>query len=189
MTELIQAGYRHREFLKQERLRQLRQQQTDYDDEEDEDEENTLESEQVRSEREEKLYKWVNQTNRINKGLQAAAIQLTKESQNTVLGNYQLNSYAFHSRSLINTLMTVLPLGVDKRYVEKIFLDHGGTENDITHIHSDMTDKIRKRVLLSSNYSTAFKSKHVVEIFEELDAASDTLLLKLLKVKPSMPSI
>ena len=85
--------------------------------------------------------------------------------------------------------MTVLPLGVDKRYVEKIFLDHGNNENDINHIHSEMTDKIRKRVLLSSNYSTAFKTKHVVEIFEELDSASETLMLKLLNVKPSIPSI
>ena len=100
-----------------------------------------------------------------------------------------MNSYAFHSRSLINTLMTVLPLGVDKRYVEKIFLDLSNNENDINHIHSEMTDKIRKRVLLSANYSTAYKTKHVIEIFEELDRASDTLMLKLLKVKPSIPSI
>ena len=85
--------------------------------------------------------------------------------------------------------MTVLPLGVDKRYVEKIFLDQAGPDNDISHIHSDMTDKIRKRVLLSANYSTSFKTKHVVEIFEQLDKASDTLMLKLMKVKPAIPNI
>ena len=85
--------------------------------------------------------------------------------------------------------MTVLPHGVDKRYVEKIFLDQLSTEStDISHIHAEMTDKIRKRVLLSANYSTAYKVKHLVEIFEHLDKASDVLMVKLLNVK-TMPSI
>ena len=93
-------------------------------------------------------------------------MQLTKDCSGSILGSYHLNSYAFHSKSLINTLMTVLPMAVDKRYVEKIFLDHIGTDNDLNHIHSDVTDKIRKRVLLSANYATAFKVKHAVEVFE-----------------------
>ena len=166
LSDIIIAGQRNREFLKQERQRIIRQQQTDYDDEEEEEEGNTIDTQVMRSEREEKLYKWMNHINKINKNMQSFALQLTKECSSSILGQYHLNSYAFHSRSLINTLMTVLPMAVDKRYVEKIFLDQIATDNDINHIHPDVTDKIRKRVLLSSNYNTAFKVKHAVEVFE-----------------------
>ena len=37
LSDIILAGQRNREFLKQERQRIIKQQQTDYDDEEEED--------------------------------------------------------------------------------------------------------------------------------------------------------
>ena len=101
--------------------------------------------------------------NRINKGMQLAASQFTKEAQNSLFGSVNLNSYAFHSKSLMNTLQAILPQS-DKKRVELLFIepvDHT-TIHAASNLYADQADKIRKRVLLSSNYGTSFKVKHIV---------------------------
>lgn len=82
-----------------------------------------------------------------------------------------LNSYAFHSRPLINTLLAYLPAGFEKGKVEAIF-----TESTQSDLHGDIlllsenTEKIRKRALISSTYATAYRVKHFLRVFKDLRA-------------------
>lgn len=55
-------------------------------------------------------------------------------------------------------------LGLDKQKIELLFSDQRGDEESF----SEVDKSIRKRVLLSSDYRTAFKKKLIFEIFYEL---------------------
>lgn len=111
----------------------------------------------------EKIVRWMEHANQINRGMQAAASQYSKEAQASSFGSVTLNSYAFHSKNLMNSLHAILPTSEKKR-VEQLFIDpvEPATVHAPSSVYADPTDKIRKRVLLSSNYATAFKVKHVV---------------------------
>ena len=118
------------------------------------------------------MSKWVKAADKINRTMQSAAGIATKDAQTNTPGqNYALNSYAFHSRQLINTLSTFLPAGFDKSKVESIFVEIS-TNDNMHHpeflLFSENTDKIRKRVLISSTFATAYRTKHVFKIFEGL---------------------
>lgn len=67
--------------------------------------------------------------------------------------------------------MAYLPPGFDKSKVEQLFVETGeknkGGEFELLLL-SENTDKIRKRVLLSSTYGTALRVKHVLKVFSEL---------------------
>ena len=72
---------------------------------------------------------------------------------------------------MINVLTTFLPVGFDKSRIENLFVesvqDHGQfTFEQILMVES--TEKIRKRVLISATFGTAFKAKHVTKIFSDL---------------------
>ena len=62
------------------------------------------------------MIRWMEHANRINRGMQKAAVEFTKEANN-IFGTHNINSYAFHSKSLMNTLQTILPQS-DKKRVE-----------------------------------------------------------------------
>ena len=96
---------------------------------------------------------------------------MTKDaSYNNPGAGYVLNSYAFHCKSLISVLQSYLPPGFDKSKIESIFTEvitNENHHNDILLL-SETTEKIRKRVLISSTFATALKVKHVLRIFREL---------------------
>ena len=71
------------------------------------------------------MSKWVKAADKINHTMQSAAGIATKDAQTNTPGqNYALNSYAFHSRQLINTLSTFLPAGFEKSKVLQSFLNN-----------------------------------------------------------------
>ena len=117
------------------------------------------------------MSKWVMAADKINRIMQSAAGVATKEAQMSIPGqSYLLNSYAFHSRQIINTLTAFLPAGYEKSKIESIFVEL--PNNDNMHqdlgLYSESTDKIRKRVLISSTFATAYRTKHVLRIFQDL---------------------
>jgi len=117
------------------------------------------------------MTKWLKTSDKLNRCMQNAATAFTKEaSQNIPGAQYVLNSYAFHCRPLINSMSAFLPAGFDKGKVELLFVE--GTEKEKKEFDllllSENTDKIRKRVLISSTFGTAYKVKHVMNIFKEL---------------------
>jgi aminoglycoside phosphotransferase family enzyme len=62
---------------------------------------------------------------------------------------------------------------LDKARAETIFVD-GLLKNEDDHIttvvlHGDHSDKIRKRVLISSDYRSAFKVRHMCDLYMELN--------------------
>lgn len=80
---------------------------------------------------EKRMSKWLKNTEKINKSLQAAANAMTKESMmNNPGAQYVLNSYAFHSKPLINTLLTFLPSGFEKSKVEQIFVENSNSSDN-----------------------------------------------------------
>ena len=71
-----------------------------------------------------------------------------------------MNSYSFHPKALINTLRLFLVRAVDKAKVELLFADIRDDKDFETTLYSNEGDKVkRKRVLLSSDYRSAFKVK------------------------------
>ena len=89
---------------------------------------------------------------------------------NNLGGNYVLNSYAYHCRPLISTISAFLPVGFDSRKIEALFIEMVDQSEQTQYFHysPDNQDKIRKRMLLSANYSTAYKAKHVLQTFNYL---------------------
>ena len=114
---------------------------------------------------------------KINSQLQATGNALTKEAQNSGgTGQYQLNSYAFHPKSLVTTLNRFLSSSVEKHKIESLFVDLRELEKEQEQPYlglyssNDPNDKVRrKRVLISSDYSTAFKVKKIFSVYFELN--------------------
>lgn len=106
-----------------------------------------------------KFKRFLRRCNKINGSLQLAARKLAKEANNSVNMSYQLNSYAFYSKGLIATITNSLQPG-DKTKVEKLFSDFNPkTKDEGIREALKLQNDIRKRVLLSSHFGTAFKSK------------------------------
>ena len=63
----------------------------------------------------EKMVRWMEHSNRINKNMQTQALQFSKEVQSSMFGSGTLNSYAFHSKALMNTLQSILPVHEKKK--------------------------------------------------------------------------
>ncbi len=97
---------------------------------------------------------------------------MTKEAQQNNPGAiYILNSYAFHCRQLINTLSSYLPVGFEKSKIENLFVEIVNNENHGTFelmLLSESTERIRKRVLISSTFASAYKTKSAIEIYSQL---------------------
>jgi hypothetical protein len=86
-------------------------------------------------------------------------------------GQYALNSYAFHSRSLINTLCSFMP-GFDRTKIESIFIEAKEAELEAANplLITNTEEKVRrKRVLISSDYKTAYKVKNIFDVYYELN--------------------
>lgn len=96
------------------------------------------------------MSKWVKAADKINHTMQSAAGIATKDAQTNTPGqNYALNSYAFHSRQLINTLSTFLPAGFEKSKLRVSSLKSLPMINNMHHpeflLFSKNTDKIATR--------------------------------------------
>ena len=75
---------------------------------------------------------WMTSLDKINRRMQAQALHLTREAEDYNPGtNYTLNSFAYRSRELINTMMSYLPIGYDKSKVEQIFTEPVSTEGHL----------------------------------------------------------
>ena len=111
-----------------------------------------------------KTAKWIKTADKNNRLMQATAYAMTKEGVGAINAPSALNSYAFHCRPLINTLSAFLPAGFEKSKIESLFLE----EHEQHFLLSDTQDKIRKRMLISASYGTAYKVKHVVKTFYDL---------------------
>ena len=98
--------------------------------------------------------------------MQATANAMAKESTGAINAPNVLNSYAFHCRPLINTISAFLPAGFEKNKIESLFLEEH--EHEHHFLISDNQDKIRKRMLISAPYGTAYRVKHVVKTFYDL---------------------
>ena len=74
--------------------------------------------------------KWMDGANRINSRMQGEAQILAKETAATTLIGYQhqLNSYAFYSKHLINSLARFLPYNLDKLAIDDLFIEKSTTE-------------------------------------------------------------
>lgn len=104
-----------------------------------------------------KFKRFLRRCNKINSSLQFAARILAKEANNSVNVSYQLNSYAYYSKGLIATITNSLYAG-DKSRVEKLFADFNPKIKDEgIREPLKLQNDIRKRVLLSSHFGTAFK--------------------------------
>jgi len=72
----------------------------------------------------------MSQVDKLNRRMQAQAVHLTREAEYSNPGtSYTLNSYAYRSRELINTLLSYLPIGFDKSKVEQIFIEAVSSES------------------------------------------------------------
>ena len=114
------------------------------------------------------MTRWVKGIDKINKAMYVATAVMSKEAStiNNPGAQYALNSYAFHSKQLTGTLQTFLPHGFDKSKIEHLFIETISTEaHHNIPLFQDTSDKIRKRVLISSTYATASKTKNIVKIF------------------------
>ena len=69
-----------------------------------------------------------------------------------------------------------MPQGFEKHKIEQLFIETGekGKAEFELLLLSENTDKIRKRVLLSQQFGTALKVKHVLKIFSELRRCKET---------------
>ena len=121
------------------------------------------------------MTKWIKQADRINRTMQSAAGLMTKESQVTNPSvNYGLNSYALHCKQLINTIHAFLPPGFDKNKIDSIFVENTKDEKTVTLLHDMFTvpnqneGTIRKRVLNSSTFATAYKVRNILTVFKDL---------------------
>ena len=114
------------------------------------------------------MARWMNGMDRINRTMQAVAAVMAKEAALHNPGvHYILNSYAFHCRQLRNTLQTLLPPGFEKSKIEQIFVDpNAGEQHEL--LNQDNTEKIRKRVLISSTFGTASKANRIIRVFSDL---------------------
>ena len=119
-----------------------------------------------------KLKVFLDQIQSINQRLHKTAFGLVKEANNAGgTGQYALNSYAFHSRSLINTLCNFMP-GFDRTKVESILIEAKEAELEAANplLITNTEEKVRrKRVLISSDYKTAFKVKNIFDVYYELN--------------------
>lgn len=71
-----------------------------------------------------KMTGWMAQADKLNRRMQAQASFLTKEAEQYNPGtSYTLNSYAYRSKDIINTLMSYLPVNFDKSKVEQLFIE------------------------------------------------------------------
>lgn len=108
----------------------------------------------------------------INSRLQKTAFGLVKEANNAGgTGQYALNSYAFHPKSLINSLQSFLN-NADTKKIESLFVDGKDEEKETLNplLNNNTDEKVkRKRVLISSDYKTAFKVKQVFDVYYELN--------------------
>lgn len=119
---------------------------------------------------------------KINVQLSAQAANLAKDAQTaSSTGQYPLNSYAFHPRSLVNTLSLFLNYSVEKSKIEQLFVEHHdkegkdvGVDNTLyLYSSSDPNEKVRrKRVLISSDYRTALKKKYIFDVYFELNQSN-----------------
>jgi hypothetical protein len=79
-----------------------------------------------------------------------------------------LNHYAFYSKHLITTLARYLPDYYEKKQIEELFIDPICRKEEREVLHGDYFEStmIRKRVLVSSDFSTAYKIDHIIDAFE-----------------------
>ena len=117
---------------------------------------------------------WMDYANKINRGIQIEAKALMKQNEHNPLSQQQiLNSYAYYPRNLVMTLARYLPSSYEKRNVEELFnhrLGNGQGETKIEELKdlNDLSGGVRKRVLISSNFSTSFQVNHILECFSQL---------------------
>lgn len=117
-----------------------------------------------------KTAKWIKAADKLNRTLQSVAFTLSKEAQAANPGGqYVLNSYAYHCKPLINSISSFLPAGFDTKKIENLFIDNSASDVYEQHpafiFHTPATDgqdKIRKRMLISAPYTTAYKVKHIL---------------------------
>jgi hypothetical protein len=104
--------------------------------------------------------------------LQKTAFALVKEANNAGgTGQYALNSYAFYPKSLINSLQSFIQNAETKK-IESLFVDGKDEDKEISNplLINNTDEKVkRKRVLISSDYKTAFKVKQVFDVYYELN--------------------
>jgi hypothetical protein len=87
---------------------------------------------------------------------------LTKDSATCTLKGYQhqLNSYAFYSKHLINSVGRFLPYNYEKLQIEDIFIEKFTRDLEkkdiIPQRNAPEADRIRKRCLISSDFKTAY---------------------------------
>ena len=76
------------------------------------------------------MTRWVKGIDKINRAMLVATAVMSKEASqiNNPGAQYNLNSYAFHSKQLTGTLQTFLHHGFDKSKIEHIFVETISTE-------------------------------------------------------------
>ena len=89
--------------------------------------------------------------------MQVEAQTLTKETADSTLIGYQhqLNSYAFYSKHLVNSVHRFLPCNLEKREIEEIFVDKSRKDEKKDLIVED-GDRVRRRCLISSDFKSAY---------------------------------
>ena len=69
-------------------------------------------------------------------------------------------------------MLSYLPVGFDKNKAESLFTETVSTEAHQREFEPlllmESTEKIRKRVLISSTFATASRAKHILRIFRDL---------------------
>jgi hypothetical protein len=113
--------------------------------------------------------------------MQTGAKVLTKESRDHQTTQYPLNSYAFYPKNLITTLQRYLPQSIELKTIEELFVDRL-PEKDGYNVQNDLwsnteaTDRIRKRVLLSSDYTSSYQVGHIIDCYNSLSSLEKTYL-------------
>lgn len=113
-----------------------------------------------------KFNKFLRRSNRINNNLNVSAKILAQEATQSVNMSYQLNSYAYFSKGITLMLQSAMPY-VDRAKFEKLFADINAKGKD-NEVRDPGKPDVRKRLLLSSTFASAYKTYKVEGMLLEM---------------------